>query len=123
MAELLIYDKNNWMDAMTAEHIAERIEQEPKFKHKYASRFQPGDIIEVRPDGYWMGPKARGFNQAAFRVLAIKGEKAEILKDFESEWNDENGLPIYRRKYRTGIGSGHKIYTVKNLAEAQIESK
>lgn len=72
MAEFLIYDKEHWMDKMTAERYAELIKR-PHFAEKYLSRYQRGDIVEVRPDGFWTGANARGFNEDAFRVVSVPG--------------------------------------------------
>ena len=53
MAEVLIYAKNHWMDSLTEQEVADRITENPNFENKYNSRYQQGDIVEIREDGYW----------------------------------------------------------------------
>jgi len=77
MAEFLIYNTDSWMDALTEREVAERTADKPTFEKKYLARYQRGDIIEVRPDGYWTGPKAKGFDKSVFRVIAVPGVKAD----------------------------------------------
>lgn len=68
MAELLVYAKNNWMDALTPAEVADRTATHPPFAMKYAARYQQGDIIEIRENGYFA---THGFNRAAFVVIKV----------------------------------------------------
>ena len=78
MAEFLIYNKTHWMDKLSQAEWDMFIQQNPNWQEKYSSRYQRGDFVEARPDGFFTGPRARGFNKKVFRLLVVKG-----LKDFE----------------------------------------
>lgn len=77
MAEFLIYNKRHWMDDLTPTQIEgfrlKYNNQNKEWLDKYNARYQHGDIIEVRPDGFWTGPTARGFNKEAFQVVSVPG--------------------------------------------------
>ena len=68
MAELLVYRKNHWMDNLTAEEITQRAASNPNFMNSYEARYQQGDIVEIRENGYW---STRGFNKTAFVVIKV----------------------------------------------------
>ena len=72
--ELLIYNKQHWMDKLTQKEIDERDKKYPGFRQKYERRYQKGDIVEVREDGYW---NKHGFNRKAFAVLKIPNIKTD----------------------------------------------
>jgi len=71
MAELLVYRGPHWMDSLTVEQITELGKTDKHFAEKYAARYRPGDIVEVRPDGYWS--KTHGWNRRAFNLLRLPG--------------------------------------------------
>lgn len=92
MAEFLLFAKAHWMDAWDAAKVASLDEKE---RRKYDARYQWGDIVEVRPDGYWA---TRGFDKEAFAVvkvpgLAVDSDKMAALYDAERFTR--------RRKWRT----------------------
>lgn len=93
MAELLVYAKNNWMDALTFEEVQERISENQHFRAKYVSRYQHGDIIEIRENGYW---SERGFNREAFVV--IKVPDLDIDNKYVQSYEDE--ISPMRRRFR-----------------------
>ena len=76
MAEFLIYNKEHWMSKLTSAEIAEYTKTDKYFPEKVAGQYVKGDIIEVRQDGFYTDPKARGFNKNAFRVISVPGLKA-----------------------------------------------
>jgi len=81
MSDLLIYNKIHWMDKLSDEEVAERIKQNPNFELKYNSRYQKGDVVEVRPDGFWA---THGFNKDTFCVVCRRGVPRGSL-DYLSE--------------------------------------
>jgi len=84
VAEFLIFAKNHWMDALTPQEVADRAAESYKFQRKYASRYQRGDIVEVRENGYWIGGK--GFNRDAFVVVQVSDMTVEAAKDYTKAW-------------------------------------
>lgn len=129
MAEFLVFDKDNWMDRLTSERWTE-MSQRTHWSEKYAARYQKGDIVEVRPDGFWTGPKARGFNQAAFKVVSIPGLAPE--PDFMASKVDVKMITIpgeikpirqetilRRRKFRFATTLPGKIVTMPATAISQ----
>jgi hypothetical protein len=124
MAEFLIYDKNHWMDTLNASEMEEMRQKYSNWDQKYLARYQRGDIVEVRPDGFWTGPTARGFNQEAFRVVSIPGlAVASVGNLTESKTQVADGLLLLKRRYKTSVGAGVKIHTVQNLQKLQLVDK
>jgi len=71
MAELLIKDRQHWTETASEE---EKKKWTPHEKDKFAGVYRVGDIVEIRPDGYWTTPgKSPGFNKKAFGLLVIPG--------------------------------------------------
>lgn len=95
--ELLVYNKANWMDSLTPEQVTEKCKTNKHFQMKYDSRYQKGDIIEVREDGYW-SVKRKGFGAPTFALVCIPGEDAVALGPFGK---DENGRDLYEISYKT----------------------
>lgn len=62
------------MDAWDAAKVASLSAVE---RAKYDARYQKGDIVEVREDGYW---STRGFDKDAFCVVKVPGEAADYDK-------------------------------------------
>jgi len=80
--ELLLFWKDHWMDSWDAVKVASLGMNE---RRKYDTRYQWGDIVEVREDGYWA---TRGFDKAAFMVMKVPGmtydaDKMSVLYDGE----------------------------------------
>lgn len=117
MTELLIYNKVHWMDELTEEQIATHKAKEANWDKKFAARYQKGDIIEVRPDGFWTGERAVGFNKKAFRVIAIPemSEKdAHYLMD---------PSPTKKRRYCTFLEEGKEIHVASVFSSLSIVDK
>ncbi len=98
MAELLIYNKDHWMDALTPLEVDAMDKQHKGFKAKYSRRTQRGDIIEVREDGSPITDK----ELQNFLVIQVPGIKkkdvsylAEPLGDFSDPYK-----PIITKKYK-----------------------
>ena len=112
--EFLIYDKDNYMDKLTPERWNE-LSQDSSWAEKYLARYQRGDVIEVRPGRFWTGPKAKGFNTEAFRVVFVFGLKPD-KKYMESATNK-------RRRFSISTGALQKITAVSNANDLTITDK
>ncbi len=66
MAEQLLYNKNHWMDDLTEQQISDRIKNKDFTQEKFDSRYQKGDIVEIRWYGFWSF--RHSFNRNAFAV-------------------------------------------------------
>lgn len=101
MAEYLIYNTLHWMDKLTPEEVMKRESKDPRFRQKYDSRYQIGDIVEQQPDGYWTGPKAKKFRKDVFSLVCAPGMKVnlDLVKPEILIVGEEKQL-IKTRKYR-----------------------
>jgi len=102
MADLLIFDKANYMDAWTSEELAKRIKDDPEVEAKYKRRYQKGDIIERRENGYWSGAKGRNFDKSAFCVVNVPDDDM-IGADRPLYDNLDNRVILKKRKYKINI--------------------
>lgn len=105
MCECLIYTKDHFMDDWTPEYLQERISVDPVQADNYLKRFQRGDYIEIRDDGYWTTPgTSPGYNKNAFELLILQGvsvEDAEHLVEPDVVDDEE----VKRRRYSVDIDS------------------
>lgn len=86
-------------------------------KAKYDRRYQMGDVVEVREDGYW---DKRGFDKSAFCVVKVPGlaldeDKMTALYDDDIEKNPLAKM-IRRRKWQA------KEAKIPQAAKDAIES-
>lgn len=97
MAEFLIYDKDNWLDALTPAEVMNKAMQfgGEAFLKKHEHRLRRGDIIEMHEDGFWDN---RGFDEEAFRLVTIPGLEASP----ELCCHSEHGRPYFRLGKNTG---------------------
>lgn len=112
MAEMLVYNTTHWMDKVTTERAQELRANDPQWDRRYAGRYQSGDVVEVRPDGYWTGPKAPGYNREVFRLVLAPGVKVDQVKHLME------GRKGYRRGFRVAAAG-----TVRNIRELGIAEK
>lgn len=105
MAEYLIYNTQHWMDkqAITIDV------NNTVLLNKYNARNIKGDIIEVRPDGYWTGTKAKGFNKDVFCVICDT-EKFDDVKDYQNPIVDKDGIIKKKASCKVDIDT----FTFKN---------
>lgn len=114
--ELLIYNKEHWMDSLTERELANMVKDDPKFQIKYDSRYQKGDIVEVREDGYWTGKRAKGFNKDAFLVISRPG----VLVDRTLMDSDEdNDVTLKIRKHR--VETSRLSFTDNKVEITEVE--
>ena len=91
MAECLIYNKEN-------NHV-----------------WDVGDIVEVRPNGYWLGKEGKGFNKEIFAVMRIDIDYNEIEMLLEAKYS--KGNIEKRRKYKLD----DSIYEFSKLREEGLD--
>ena len=102
-AELLVKAKPHWMDSLSQEEV-DKMDKDTR--QSYEARFQIGDIIAVRPDGWIWGKKERLPN---FIVVKIPGMNLEEAQEYEKRLTKKIYIPeagiwddriIKRRKYQ-----------------------
>lgn len=97
-AEFLVYAKTHWMESV------DRSGWNKAQLDEYATRYVKGDVVEVREDGYWT--VSRGYDKAAFAVIAVPGVLMKNYKHYEEELVtgvNETEVLKKRRKYRLKI--------------------
>lgn len=116
-AEFLIYDTVHWMHKLTLEEMEAYREKYEGWDEKAAGQYIKGDVIEVRPDGFWTGPKARGFNKKTFRVLSVPGLQEKIGLSYK--------MTTLTKKSRFNISTrdDKDIKTVSNILSVSITDK
>ena len=123
MAELLIYKGPNWMDDLTQEQLAEYVKKFPNFMDRYNARNRPGDIIDVKPDGFW---DKRGHGKEKFYVVKVPNLDFERAKTLTLPELDGEAL-LKKRKYKADVESLtfdiDSKTTVPNLPSAKIYDK
>jgi len=83
MAELLLYNKNHWMDDLSSEERTARIASGDFTQEKFDARYQKGDVVEVRWYGFWT--HRHNFNQNAFATAITCPLSAEDKTFFDTE--------------------------------------
>lgn len=101
MAEYLIYNTEQWMGKLTPEQLIEYRAKYPDFQRKYDARYKNGDVVEVRPDGYWTSPLAKGFNKKVFKIVSVPGEfvdkqMSQPLLEKKDKNKSDNDITNYR---------------------------
>ena len=126
MAEFLIFLRSgtkktpglgSWLDDGEYENLqlrlsldsklstAERQKKLAKLQETYEGRSQIGDIVEVRPDGYW---EKRGFDKAVYAVLKVPGlDPKQIPAGSVMGHTDDpdNDPPRLLRRFRYNISA------------------
>lgn len=97
MAEFLIYDKDHWMDKLNQEEY-NKLMSHPHGAEKFLSRYQRGDIVEVREDGFYTSTLTGDLSRWAFRVVIIPGLKSDkkYMQSTETK----------RRRYAISVNDG-----------------
>jgi hypothetical protein len=119
MVEFLIMNKEHWT---TDPKIDPKIDHEEKRKtHKHwdekvADQYVLDDIIEIRLDGFWTGPKARGFNKKAFRVISAPGKAKHYM-------NYQTTSPTHKSRFSIPTGRGNDLTVVSSMNDLTITDK
>lgn len=116
MAELLIYNGTHWMDKLTGEQVAKMRAKYPDWDARYAARHQKGEVIEIRPDGFW-SKKGDYPRKDMFRVVLMPGVKPEDLKHLLERGKYE------RRRRIVDSGAAEIICTVNRLTDLAVTVK
>lgn len=120
--ELLVYNKAHWMDALTPQEILDRAKADEHFQAKYDSRYQKGDIVDVKPDGHWT--EKHGYNKKCFVVVKI--DKKTVDERF-TESQDSGDVLVKQRRYWANVDlltfDVDKKVTVTTISDAEITDK
>jgi hypothetical protein len=88
MAELLIYNKDHEWEKLKKEDIDKLCLVHVCFLDQYNARIKKGDIVEVRPDGYWT--KDHGYRKDIFKIeitqTTVKQEKEKQIEKEKNKW-------------------------------------
>lgn len=125
MAEFLVFNKEHWMDSLTQKQIDEQVAKDPDhFMDKYNSRYRKGDIVEVKPDGYWFSRTGHG--KECFALVIVAGMSYEDAKHYMDTYimNDK----IFRtRKYQMDMTQisldVNKKASLSSISNAYITDK
>ena len=122
MCEFLIYDKVHWIDQLSAQEYEAIKAREADWDLRAEARLRPGDIVEVRPDGFWTGEKARGFNQEAFRVVSVPGIPVAKALPYVGPKLSTDGATLYRKsRYAITKGADQKVSVFSNIKAVSIK--
>lgn len=145
MAEFLVFIRNagvaepsgHWMDASgQIEKLNARIDSDSKLSadqkirskeklsRKFSAREQVGDIVEVRPDGFFgePGEKKHGWNHHCFALVRCPGMSLAAAKKYEQGMLDSSDPPkvLKKRRYHVqtlGLSAG-EVRTVGSVNPA-----
>ena len=123
MAEFLIYNKDHWMDSLTQGQIRGYTKNNPNFMDKYNARYQRGDIVEVREDGFYTNTLKGDLTQAstgAFRYVSIPGLEADKAYMEPVMGGDTIAK---RRRYSIQDGNTKTVHSVTNIADITLTDK
>jgi len=150
MAEFLVYATKHWMDKrteddpdwLTKEQIgidarqdlpsAKKAAMKENLVRKHSARYRAGDIIEVRPDGYWGEPDEKdkhGWNHKVFALVRVPGLSVALAKQYSEPYLDDKNKKdseiLRRRRYTVsalGLATG-ETRTITRLQDARITEK
>lgn len=122
--QLLIYNNIHWFDKLSmSEQIAKNIDG------KFNSRYKKGDVIDVKPDGFWVDENdevVRGYNPAIFRVIEcpeMSREEAEVyLEQSIDESNPKKVKLKLKRKYSLDLDLS-TVNTHKKFKKSELKFK
>jgi hypothetical protein len=120
MSEFLIYNKVHWMSELSQEEVADYIKKYPNFLAKYDARNQMGDVVEVRPDGYWTGPKAPGYDKSVYLVVTVPGLSFKDARHYGEPLTDDDKII---KKCRYNFGNLMDKQSFSNISQISITDK
>ena len=113
MAELLIYNKEHWMDNLTPLEVSQRSKDSKHFLEKYNARTQKGDIVEVRKD---KAPHTE-IEKASFAIIKVPGLSYEDGRYLMEPLTDENMTGFNK------IAKRRKHYINKDFLPSNIKDE
>ena len=117
MAEILIFNREHWMDKLDEKQLAAYVEKYPKFMDKYNARTQKGDIVQIEDDGHFTGT-GRGYDKGSYDLVIMKGYTKKELQHLtgpllEDHWDmifDSTTMtskavyaPIRHKKFKSNV--------------------
>jgi len=75
--EFLIYNTVHPLHRLTQEQDDRGKSAHKDWEARKAGQYIRGDIIEVQPDGFFTGLKARGYDKRVFRIVCVPGAKCD----------------------------------------------
>jgi len=121
MAEFLVLDINHVWDSVDIGVLVGI--HGPEIEQKYNARIQRGDVIEVRPDGYWTGPNALPFKKEKLCVVSVPFVSYEqAMQYMDGEYTED----IMTKKRRYNVDTiqltfdKNKIAVIKNIGQLNI---
>lgn len=119
MAEFLIYDKDHWMDKINQEEYDKLMATEYGAE-KYLARYRRGDIVEVRPDGFYTSTLNVATAKWPFRVVVVTGLKSD---NKYVEPIMQGDTIIKRRRYAISDGATKMVHTVSKIENITLTDK
>jgi hypothetical protein len=119
MAELLIIQGSavHWYDRMTADEWQRRRAAAPDYwDRQVAMRWRDGDVVEIRPDGFW-SQREQYPRRDIFRVVLVPGWSVPEAQYLIAEGQGR------RRDYRVDSGAGAVLCRLKNASELRVTLK
>ena len=122
--ELILYNKLHWLDELEiSDPVAfAALMLQPGMRDKYNARYQRGDIVEVKEDGFFTGVNARGFNRNEMTLVKYPG--AIAIYGLKNPKYDISGKMLYKREWKSNINiTGVSEIEVSSVGEIQLEQK
>lgn len=116
--ECLVRKIDTWMDHATLERI-EELRENKKWEARYLARERKGDVIEERPDGYWSGPKGKGFRPDVFELVCCPGVGVAGLDRPLYKNEVIAGVRVIEKRRRYSINTKDMISNV--LSESELD--
>lgn len=119
MAEFLIYDRDHWMDKLNQEEY-DKLMTHPHGAEKFLARYQRGDIVEVRSDGFYTSTLNVATAKWPFRVVVVEGLKPD---NKYAEPIMQGDTIIKRRRYNISDGATKMVHTVSKIEDITLTDK
>ena len=97
--ELLIYNKEHFMDAWSPTDLNMQILKDSDIERKYKARYQKGDVVEVQREGFYKN----GFDKTAFSVITVDVPNMEFISPMTESQKDINHRLLLNRKRKVDI--------------------
>jgi hypothetical protein len=122
MIDVLVLIRKPWWEDLTEAEVLSRDEKTKNFAKRHARRMKQGDIIEVRPGGYY---KKHGFDEKAFAVVSVPGDFSEKVKnDLMRPVTNVDGDILQARNYKCDLSfEREKEVVVDGVPDAQLKNK
>jgi len=76
VAEILVFNREHWMDKLDEKQLATYVEKYPKFMDKYNARTQKGDVVQIEDDGHFKN----GYDKRSFDLVIVKDKTKKELQ-------------------------------------------